>query len=101
MISYDSVKKFLSLLFVKSFKLATVRDILEELIFAGGVGDRMVATIVHDFVDLIDSAGRYVCDIADLLHRYTILKKSKYTYSLHNVNTFVLHDYCELLVNQG
>ena len=62
MVSSDSVKEFLSLLLVKSFRLATARGILEELIFKGGVGDRMVAMIVCDRM-----VAMIVCDFANLI----------------------------------
>ena len=54
----------------------------------------MVAIVVHNLMDTIDGAGRKVCDITDLLHRYTMLKESKCSCSLCNVNTFVPHDGC-------
>ena len=50
--------------------------------------------VVHNLMDTIDGTGRKVCDITDLLHRYTILKESKCSCSLCNINPFVPHDSC-------
>ena len=94
MIFSNSVKEVLGLLLIESFGSTTVRSGLEELILEGRVCGWMVAMIVHNLMDTIDGAGRKVCDITDLLHRYTMLKESKCSCSLCNVNTFVPHDGC-------
>ena len=47
--------------------------------------------LVHKLIDSTDSAGRKTCEIDDIIHRDTLLKKSKYICFLHNTDGFVVY----------
>ena len=44
----------------------------------------------------MDSTGRKTCEVDDILHRDTLLRKSKYTYFLQNADGFVAHGVSDL-----